>query len=306
VKRHNSLFSFLSTFQSYYQCLISSKHLFDKLYRVKIKRTIYALRGVLVDIFKSLGPFLFILLVFGSFRFITPELSERVHYTLMPGFDKLLFNGLPTITLQRLLWHGYVTWYDYILYGVYVSHYILPIILAFSVYKHYKSEYLRLAMTYIIASFTAFIIFIAYPTAPPWLASEKGYIPHITRISVAIFSSLGVHNFSKLYSTYAPNPIAAAPSLHTTYSVLFVLFIYRLFGKRWGTISLIYPFCIILGVVYMGEHYAFDIFAGILLAVASYLVTPIALRYMEASIYKFAIKVPFTTIVSNKSNNSNE
>jgi hypothetical protein len=56
----------------------------------------------------------------------------------------------------------------------------------------------------------------------------------------------------------------------------------------------------------MGEHYAFDIFAGILLAVASYLVTPIALRYMEASIYKFAIKVPFTTIVSNKSNNSNE
>jgi membrane-associated phospholipid phosphatase len=299
VVRYKPSFSFLSTLLSYCKRLISLKHLAQRVSGIKTNRKTQAFKSFLVDIFKSLGPFLFILLAFGSFRFITPELSKRVHYTFMPWFDNSLFNGLPTIKLQHLLWHGYVTWYDYILYGVYVSHYILPVILAWIIYKHHKPEYLRFAMTYIFASFTAFIIFIVYPTAPPWMASEKGYIPHITRISSAIFSSLGVHNFSKLYSTYVPNPIASAPSLHTTYSVLFVIFIYRLFGKRWGTISLIYPFCIILGVVYMGEHYAFDIFAGILLAAGSYLVTPVALRYIKFRLYKSDIKIPFTNIVTN-------
>jgi membrane-associated phospholipid phosphatase len=233
------------------------------------------------DLLKCYSPFIVLLLTFASLRNLVPELSKHVHYTLMPNFDKAVFGTLPTITLQHLLWHGYVTWYDYFLYGFYVSHYIFPVFLAWIIYKYHKKEYLNFAMTYMLTTFSAFILFIIYPTAPPWLASQNGYIPHITRISSSIFASLGVHNFAKLYGSYAPNPVAAAPSLHTAYSVLFVLFIYKFFGKRWAAVSLIYP---VLGVVYLGEHYVFDVLTGAMLAIVSFFLTPLLVRYCQAKI----------------------
>jgi membrane-associated phospholipid phosphatase len=254
------------------------------------------------ELCKAIFPILFILLAYASLRSLEPILSNHVHYTLMPNFDRKIFGTLPTITLQHWLWHGTVTWYDYALYGVYVSHYILLIFLAWLVYTRYRQEYVRLAMTYILATLGAFAVFIIYPTAPPWLASQNGYIPHITRISSAVFSSIGVHNFPALYSSYAPNPVAAAPSLHTTYSVLFVLFIYRYFGKRWAVLSLIYPICIIFGVVYLGEHYVFDILGGIVLAIASFLATPLIIKYTKPSIKRLALKLPLAQAGSTDKN----
>jgi membrane-associated phospholipid phosphatase len=50
------------------------------------------------------------------------------------------------------------------------------------------------------------------------------------------------------------------------------LFIWKLYGRKWGLISLIYPISMWIGVVYMGEHYLFDVICGITYAVVSYLV----------------------------------
>jgi membrane-associated phospholipid phosphatase len=243
------------------------------------------------DMFKRLGPFIIILLVYDSFRSLVPSLNKHVHYTLMPHFDKLLFGTLPTITLQNWLWHGHVTWYDYVFYTFYMLHFVLPIFLAVLIYKVRSSEYWRFALTYITVSFVAFIVFILYPTAPPWLASQNGYIPHITRISSAIYAAMGIHNFPSIYNRFAPNPVAAVPSLHAAFSILFLLFVYKLFGKRWAALSLIYPICIIFGVVYMGEHYVFDVITGIVLAVLSYLIVPVLMRYSTPHISKGKLKV---------------
>jgi len=229
--------------------------------------------------FKKLGPFILILLAYDSFRSFVPSLNKHVHYTLMPNFDKLLFGTLPTMTLQRWLWHGYVTWYDYLFYIFYMLHFVLSIGLAVIIFKIRENEYWRFAMTYIVASFAAFAVFLLYPTAPPWLASQNGYIPHITRISSEVYSSLGITNFPSIYNKFAPNPVAAVPSLHTTFSILFVLFTFKIFGKKWGALSLIYPAMIIFGVVYMGEHYFFDVVCGAVLAVVAYLTTPYLMKW---------------------------
>ena len=268
----------------------------------RIKNISIAVGSFSKDALKCYSPFIAILVAFASFRWLIPELSENIHYTLMPNFDRLVFGELPTIKLQHLLWHGHVVWYDYALYGIYASHYILPVILAWVIYKNYATEYIRFAATYLTATFTAFLFFIIYPTAPPWLASQNGYIPHINRIAESIFSSIGVHNFGSLYSSYVPNPIATLPSLHTTYAILFVLFIYRIFGKRWAAISLVYPVCIIFGVIYMGEHYAFDVIAGVGVAVASYAVTPLLIRYLSPRLYRLASKTPLAIMFENDLN----
>lgn len=239
------------------------------------------------EMFKRLGPFIIILLVYDSFRSLVPSLNARVHYTLMPNFDKALFGTLPTVTLQKWLWHGHVVWYDYVFYTFYMLHFVLPIGLAVLIYKLRAKDYWRFAWTYIVTSFVAFIVFLLYPTAPPWLASQNGYIPHITRVSTAIYNAMGINNFPSIYNRFAPNPVAAVPSLHAAFSILFVIFVYKLFGKWWAALSLIYPFCIIFGVVYMGEHYVFDVVTGAILAVVSYLIVPYLMRLLTPYVRQF-------------------
>lgn len=233
------------------------------------------------EMFKRFGPFILILLTYDSFRSLIPSLNTHVHYKLMPSFDKAIFGTLPTVTLQKWLWHGYVQWYDYVFYVVYMLHFVMPIGLALIVWKLRESHYWELVTSYLFTSFVAFLVFLLYPTAPPWLASQDGYIPHITRISSAVYYAMGIKNSPSIYNSLSPNPVAAVPSLHAAYSTLFVLFVFKLFGWKWGLVSLIYPILIMFGIVYMGEHYVFDIVCGSSLAIIGFLTAPYLLKQFK-------------------------
>jgi membrane-associated phospholipid phosphatase len=241
------------------------------------------------EMFKHFAPFIAILLVYDSFRSLVPSLNSHVHFTLMPNFDKFIFGTLPTVTLQKWLWHGYVTWYDFMFYAVYMMHFVLPIVLAIIILKLRESHYWKFVTAYLFTSFAAFIVYLAYPSAPPWLASQNGYIAPIARISSAVYSAMGIKNFPSLYNHFAPNPVAAVPSLHAAYATLFVLFVFKLFGKKWGTLSLIYPVLMIFGVVYMGEHYVFDVVTGIILAVIGFLIAPWLLRQVQRGLRRLLL-----------------
>lgn len=256
------------------------------------------------EMFKHFGPFMIILLAYDGFRSLVPSLNAHIHYTLMPNFDKAVFGTLPTVTLQKWLWHGHVQWYDFVFYGAYMMHFLLPIFLAIIIWKLRESSYWQFVTAYLFTSFAAFAVFLAYPTAPPWLASQDGYIPHIARISGAVSGAMGIKNFPSVYNYFAANPVAAVPSLHAAYSTLFSLFIFKLFGKKWGIISLIYPALIMFGVVYMGEHYVFDVVTGTLLGIAGYLIAPYLLKQIQRLLRQvllllrqtgLAKKVPQTT-----------
>lgn len=215
-------------------------------------------------------PFVVLLLVYESFRGIATQLNHRVNFLWMPYMDKLMFGKLPTATLQRWWWHGHVQWYDFLFYGVYMMHFVLPIALAILVWKTRAAYYWRVISSYVVLSFAGFLTYLVFPAAPPWMASDQGYIERITHVSSYVWSALGFHNFNIAYSKIAPNPVAAVPSLHAAYSTLFVIFIFKLYGKKWGAVSLIYPFLIVTGTIYMGEHYAIDAVLGILYAVTSF------------------------------------
>jgi membrane-associated phospholipid phosphatase len=65
---------------------------------------------------------------------------------------------------------------------------------------------------------------------------------------------------------------------------MFAIFAFKLFGKKWGALSLVYPFCIIVGVVYMGEHYIFDVITGAILAVSVYYAVPYLMTRLHPSV----------------------
>ncbi len=223
-----------------------------------------------LQMLKRIGPVVAIILVYESLRSVVPQLNMHVHYTMMPHADKFFLTQLPTQYLQGWLWHGHVNWYDFVFYGAYMLHFILPLGLAVLIWKFRESQYWRVAGTYLVVSFAGFLTFLLYPAAPPWLAAQNGYIPHITRVSSEVFAAMGIHDFPSIYNKLAANPVAAVPSLHAAYAMLLVMFVWKYFGKKWGALACVYPFLIWFGTVYMGEHYAVDELLGIVYAVAGY------------------------------------
>jgi membrane-associated phospholipid phosphatase len=236
---------------------------------------------------KRLLPFIIILLVYESFRSVADQLNGHVNYTLAPYFDRAIFGNLPTIYLQNWLWSGQVNWYDYLFYLAYMLHFILPVSLALVIWKIRIKDYWRFVTTFLLVAFGGFITFFIFPAAPPWLASDKGYIPHITRISSDVWAHLGLKDFPSFYNHISPNPVAAVPSLHAAWATLIVIFTYSLFGRRWAVFAATYPLLIFVGTVYQGEHYVFDVFLGIVYAVAGYLVTPYIIRPASKVIHRF-------------------
>ena len=234
------------------------------------------------EMLKRFVPFVGLLLVYESFRGVVPHLNNHVHYTWMPNVDKALFFGhLPTAWLQQHLWHGHAQWFDFVLYITYMMHFVLPFALAFVIWRLRGSHYWHYAVSYITVSFAGFLTFLAFPAAPPWMASDMGLIEHINRISSSVWYTLGIHDFPSVYNKIAPNPVAAIPSLHAAYATLFVIFAFKLFKTRWKYISALYPAFIYFGTVYQGEHYAIDEILGALYAVAAYFIAPYVVRVFQ-------------------------
>ncbi|MBI2588606.1 phosphatase PAP2 family protein [Candidatus Saccharibacteria bacterium] len=238
------------------------------------------------EMLKRLLPFVAAILVYESFRGIAHILNTHVNYNLAINADKLLFGTLPTVTLQKWLWHGHVQWYDFMFYIPYILFFALTFGLALLVWKTREHYYWRVVSTYTILFFAAFLTFFLLPAAPPWLASQNHYIEPVTRVSSHVWYALGLNDFSLVYNKISPNPVAAIPSLHAASSTLFALFILKIYGRRWAVLAAIYPILIYIGVVYEGEHYVFDVLAGIIYALGAYLVTPFIMSWIKDRVVK--------------------
>ncbi len=235
--------------------------------------------GQAKELTKRLAPFVALLLVYESFRGIADHLNNHVNYMFMPEADKFLFFGhLPTTVLQGWWWHGAVQWYDFVFYLAYMMHFVLPIALAVLIWKTRDSQYWRFVTTYVVLSFAGFFTYLVFPAAPPWMASDMGLIEPITRVSSQVWSALGIHDFPSLYNDISPNPVAAVPSLHAAYALLFALFLTVLYKTRWRLLAWIYPVLIWTGTVYQGEHYVIDAVLGVIYAGLAYLLAPYVIK----------------------------
>ena len=85
----------------------------------------------------------------------------------------------PTIRLQDWLWHGHLEWYDHALSLLDRLHFIVPPTLLLLIWLERREVFYRCAATLVAVSFAGAATFLAFPAAPPWLASKHGLIPHV-------------------------------------------------------------------------------------------------------------------------------
>lgn len=215
------------------------------------------------------------LVVYFYSRGFTDELGFPVRFTMPINFDVWLGGGItPTERLQQA-WCGDPClkasdprWYDVFLTTVYASHFLTGLTIAAVLWVRKRSEWVLWMRRYLLMSFGALATYIAYPMAPPWMASEDGYLaPGIARLTGRGWRDIGLGRFDLVLQGVG-NPVAAMPSLHA--GITFLVAIYGIWRLRtpWRWLLALYPLAMSTALVYCGEHYVIDILAGAALAVA--------------------------------------
>lgn len=218
-------------------------------------------------------PFLFILISYDFLRGFADKLGQRVDFSGPIGIEQRIFGMIPTIELQRMLYSiNNISWIDYLSTILYFLHFALPLAFGYILWLINRNYFKQFVTGILILSYSAWITFLIYPSAPPWLAGNKGYIPKVYKILDTTLSTFpDKWNLPTIYHNFNPNLVAAIPSLHAAYPLLVLLFAVRFF-KRKALPFIFYVLAIWFSIVYLGEHYIVDIIAGAIYAVISYFV----------------------------------
>lgn len=159
-------------------------------------------------------------------------------------------------------------WFDLAFAVVYTTHFLCGLILAVVLWMRNRGEWMKWMRRYIGMNMAGLVVYIVYPMAPPWMASDEGYLTdEVLRITGRGWEEVGLGRFHLVLQGVG-NPVAAMPSLHAGIAFLIALYgIQRLYGP-WRWLLLAYPLAMSVGLVYFGEHYVIDIIAGAALALA--------------------------------------
>jgi len=226
---------------------------------------VFARPGQKLRFVRDFAPFLLILLGYYSMHGSADEMGGAIRVTPQIDAERFLFGGrVPTIVLQSALYDPeHVHWYDYAAVLGHISHFILPIGFAAIIWQHYRHLHVRYMSTFVLLSYAGFLTFMLAPTAPPWWASDAGYINEVHLVHRS------VPGLSRVYSDLSANPVAAIPSLHAAFPWLIYLFSLKVWGRR-ALPLMVYPLFICWAIVYSGHHYFVDAIVGVAYASVAY------------------------------------
>jgi len=110
--------------------------------------------------------------------------------------------------------------------------------------------------------------YLAYPTAPPWMAGDFGLMGKVARPGTRALGYVHLHFADRLWNKGAAstNLVAAMPSLHFAFTVLVAVFFWREAPKWLRAVLVAYPCLMLFTLSYGGEHYVLDCLVGGLLA----------------------------------------
>jgi len=226
------------------------------------------LSGHILRFLRDWVPFVAIFLGYEAMRGIAPKAGIPPHVSDLANIEQTIFGGhLPSAVLQaatpgtlgRVLAYGATV--------VYFCHFVFPFGVALVLWLANRSQFLRYTTVLMGMSFLAFVLFLLVPTAPPWYAESQGVVHGVTKLISTTLPSY----VSPYYENLNPNPVAAFPSLHAAFP--FVSFL-ALRGVYPRAAWIAFGWCVLVwfSVVYLGEHYAVDVFGGVLLAALTWLV----------------------------------
>lgn len=224
-------------------------------------------------------PFVALFFAYELMRGYADKFGLPIHAADVVTIERIIGLGtLPTAWLQSILHSGTASAPDNlatISVVFYFLHFPLPLAIGFLLWIHRRRDYYDFVAALIVLSMAGFVTYLVLPVAPPWWAEQYGYATGILHLRDAGFQGLsslfGFGQYLYSYNLYSvsSNDVAAFPSLHAAYPFLAFLFARRAFGRS-GWLMLSYTFCVWFAIVYLGEHWVFDIIGGVVYACVAY------------------------------------
>ena len=200
----------------------------------------------------------------------------RIRYPIRS--DRILGGGeLPNARLQRALADPQdPNALDRVLSMVHWAWFIVPHATLVYVLARDPDRFPRAARQMAATYDLGCVAYYAVPTAPPWWASENGYVDErVRRLMLDVGEQVWGSVWPRLYDSFGGNPWAAMPSLHFGSSAMAALLLGET-GRRAGLFGWAYTAALGFALVYLGEHYVTDLAAGAALVAAVRRGEPIA------------------------------
>lgn len=219
-----------------------------------------------------LRPWLFyplLVLSYWQLQYVVSSHFQEFHGAGIIAFERSLFGQLPVVWLQEHLYHGGISWYDYVFAIFHSSLFIIPIAFPLLLFLRKGAERMKRATVALaLITLAGYATYVLFPLTPPWMASLENMIPQVERITLRALGELAPGG---IISSFSPSPRGAMPSLHAGVPILVLMIAFREFRWRalWFTI-VVAGIC--FEIAYGAEHYIVDIIAGLVYAVMCYLI----------------------------------
>lgn len=242
----------------------------DQLFLVVLFNVLYYISLPTRKFILGFSIFIVFWIIFDTMKAFPNYNVNPIHIKDLYMNEKALFginDGGIVLTPNEYAHKHAITFFD-ILSGLFYINWVpIPLIFAFYLFRKNRMQFLYFALAFLFINILGFIVYYAYPAAPPWYVQQYGFDIHFNTPGnpaglIKFDEYFGINVFSSLYAK-SSNVFAAMPSLHSAYPV--VVLYYGL-KNRLGMINVFFALFMVgvwFSAVYSGHHYIMDVLAGI-------------------------------------------
>ena len=202
-------------------------------------------------------------------RSFADETAIPIQTAYAMDVDKVMFFGTdPVVWLQnRFFSPTSVSALDIFAVQVHWSFFLAPHVAAAVIFLRRRDLFPRYTVLVVGTMYLGLLLFFLLPTTPPWLAGQAGDLPGAFRVMDFVGGKVGPDTYQSFYASLGePNSVAAMPSIHM--GVTFAMYLWaREHYPKMARFLLAYCAVMAFSLVYLAEHYAFDLVVGMACAV---------------------------------------
>jgi membrane-associated phospholipid phosphatase len=166
-----------------------------------------------------------------------------------------------------------------LLYGLH-----FPLVIGSAILLWYSNKvlYKRYVYSLVACSYISLVFYALAPSAPPWY---NGVVSNLLATTSAQIGSSGLFSeLARIGSLIESDKLAAFPSFHAAYVLLFSYFTTKL-KRTYGLVSIPISIGVLFSTIYLGQHYITDLVAGVAVAAACVLVVTLRDRKGKRSAF---------------------
>ncbi len=216
--------------------------------------------GRTTKLVREMTPFIVMLLSYEALQGVAGTVASGRIVQLVPHNGTSASSLIGTV--QTVFYSPSLTDSMSVLYGLH-----FPLVMGSSVLLWYSNKvlYQRYVYSLVASSYISLLFYLLMPSAPPWYTGVATNL--LDSGGVQFGASTLISSLDNAGEWIESDKLAAFPSLHAAYVVLFCYFTLKL-RKSYGLFSVPLTIGVLFSTIYLGQHYIIDLVAGAAIAAA--------------------------------------